>query len=268
METGLLLCTSVVIIGGLIAAVLFLTAYNPENRRRAALLRRARQDFEQAHGAEHLRLLQERQPVLVKRLARLDQHIARLQADLQALQTSEQLALQQAAERQLLTQRIHEIPGLGAKLQESLLQLALQQGLEQLQYAQSAISGIGDARQAAIDAWVARLQPALDAYLQSDFPEKSALQQQYAERRAERQARLADLAAQQDHWREIGACLQAELSRLSQVSQDQFAQALLEPGAPELPQPDDAIAHYLQGVIGEWQPLPDWFNELVDLRTP
>jgi hypothetical protein len=53
--------------------------------------------------------------------------------------------------------------------------------------------------------------------------------------------------------------LQAEIESLAQVTSNAFYRALQSPDNFS-----EAVEHYLRGVFAEWEPVPDWFREIVE----
>lgn len=177
--------------GGLVLAIGAAGAYSfltlhPEVRREIALRQQARQDFQDARGAQHLLLLNQGLETLLVRQRRLAQELGRLQP------------VQPKAPDQ---QNAQERPALE--------------------------------------------QPATGA--SSPTSHKARLEHLQAE-----QARLGALRSQAE----------AEIARLSQVTEADLLAALTDPAG----RPAEAIDHYLQGAYPEWQPAPGWFQELLALK--
>ena len=148
---------TVIILMGLllVSGALYFAVLSPTAQERIKYQRQAKLDFRNARGSVHLKLMREATDwhLQAQRRCRstLDEAKKR-QADAQARHDRE---LRQALEAQILQTRLREIPGIGPTLAAQLQWYAQNdKGLSSLRFASIHVSGIGDARQAAIDAWV------------------------------------------------------------------------------------------------------------------
>ncbi len=168
-------------------------------------------------------------------------------------------ALHKALECDLADKRLDDVPGIGYMLALSLSAYVRQWGgVDALRHASGNISGIGPARQAALNAWVDAVEAQMPALLAADFPDKARIlhevEQELASLDAEITAgseRLGELRSQLEQ-------LEQEIEPLAHVTLDAFHQALQQPDAPA-----EGVERYLRGVFAEWEPVPDWFKEIV-----
>jgi hypothetical protein len=60
---------------------------------------------------------------------------------------------------------------------------------------------------------------------------------------------------------ERAAAVQQALSSLDGISEADFLEVLRHPD-----QPDDRLAAYLRGAYEEWEPMPVWFREALEVQ--
>jgi hypothetical protein len=253
------LCTVTVF---LLVGAAIMSTFSPTAKLRAAMKRQAMLDYQQARGLEHLSLLRRGRAHLLARVASMNEDINACQTDLISLAKEEQALLQKALERQIITEHFNEIPGMPAQLQAGLKAFALKSHLADLKQASRKVPGIDDSQQFTINAWVSGWEQRLPALFQRDFLGKAAIQDDYAFRRSAKASQLETLRNGVARWNEISALTDAEIKTLSQVSANDLSLALLHPGNVY-----PAVEHFIQGIFGEWEPMPDWLQEMLSLEV-
>lgn len=251
----------IIIAAAVLAAlvIVYVVALRPGAQLRRALGRRARIDFESARGAVHLELMCEARNRLEADERREQSALAsakRLKAGWAAGRDDQ---LRAALEDHVLDTKLRTIPGVGQWLETSLQVYAKSKGgLNALRHAEGHVPGIGPTRQMEIIFWLDALNGRMPDLLAGDFPGKAVIIAQAATELAEldveiqkRTSNLAGIRAQLDKLKE-------EIEPLGQVTLAAFRQALEDPQAAT-----EAVERYMRGAFAEWEPVPDWFKEVV-----
>lgn len=264
MNTGILIgiVMALILIMSLLVVffILYWVALSPAAQKRNKLYQQARLDYRTARGGAHLKLMLD----AYERLSRSHKECQsaldkanRHRSDVEARRDRE---LRTALETHIVQTRLREIPGVGQILAEQLRQHVQNHGgLDSLRKASQDVPGIGPSRQASIDHWVASQKAQMSAMLMADFPGKATIVQkaeaELAGANAEinkKTAELAALATRRDR-------LKAESAPLKQVAPADLYQALQNPEiAPK------NVELYLRGIFAEWEPMPDWFKEIME----
>lgn len=235
-----------------------LSSLLPGGRKRRVLSEQARRDYANARGTAHLNLLRQAKKQLEAAVRPLQNELEQSRKLLAGLQAQKKIQLADALQTYIVQTRLTEVPGIGSKLAQSLTATVFRGNLRDLHFA-SRVPGIGQAKQMEINRWVSRYETQLPALLETDFPGKADILKNFYVHEKElqtymqqRQTRFARLNEKLDR-------VKQELSWLESVSLLHFLQALEKPGKP-----DERLARYLLGVFPEWEPVPDWFKELLE----
>lgn len=252
----ILIVTAVLLV---VFVVLYLTVISPAAQARNKLRRQARLDFQNARGTVHLKLMREaydrHSQAHTQCQLSLDK-AKRRKADVEARQGSE---LRKALEAHILQTRLREIAGIGETLAGQLRWHAqTHEGLDSLCAASQHVPGIGPTRQAAIDSWVTRYRMQMPALLTTEFPGKAAIVQKTTAELAEIGGGIEKLTAEEAVIAARLDRLRAEREPLERVTSATFYRAIRNPGS----MPEDA-ERYLRGAFAEWEPVPDWFKDIV-----
>jgi len=252
----------IIVLIGLFAAICvvsYLLALSPAAQKRNKLNKQAKLDFKSARGTVHLELMREANRRNLQELDRCRAALdgaRRRQADIEARRDHE---LRQTLEAYILQTRLREIPGIGQALAEQLRFLAQRDGgLRALRSASNRVYGIGETRQAAIDLWVAGCETQMPILLTGDFPGKADAQKRYTTALATSSAETGKLTAQVKMISTRLDRLRIEIEPLAQVTPAAFYRALS--GSESLP---ENAERYLRGAFAEWEPVPEWFKEIV-----
>jgi hypothetical protein len=235
-------------------------ALNPQIKQRKALQRLAHQDYQNARGTAHLKLLQQGRNRLQSRLVEVEKKIKAGQKTLDMLAKQEREQLKLALERHIV-QTYLNIPGIGARLRDSLIYLVNQGRLHDLTRASLMIKGIGEARQAAINAWLRQWEERIPELLEKDFPEKNKIVKDIASRREKAQAEMSEASIEKEALTGLLYPVDKEILRLKRVKVKHFSHAMLGPGETNYD-----LNHYIQGVFAEWEPMPEWFKQMLSLE--
>jgi hypothetical protein len=239
--------------------VLYLALISPAAQRRNKLRRQAKLDFKSARGAVHLELMREANNRNLQELHRCRSALdgaRRRRADIEARRDHE---LRRTLEAHILQTRLREIPGIGQALAGQLQYLGQANGgLQALRLASGRVYGIGETRQAAIDIWVATCEAQMPILLAGEFPGKADIRGKATTDLAAVGAEIDKLTAQANAITARLDRLRVEIEPLGQVTSAAFYRALS--GSESLP---ENVERYLRGAFAEWEPVPEWFKEIV-----
>lgn len=261
MSDSTLLVLALLIIGGMVAGILlYLAVLSPAAQERARLRAQARLDYHSARGTAHLKMMRDAHEQYTRKYGRCQTALTAAQQQKSSIKSGGDQELQSTLETHILRTRLREIPTIGPALAEQLrLYAEGHGGLQSLSYASRYVTGIGDARQTAIDAWVSNYEKQKAALLAGDFPGKAEVLTRTAAQLAAVEAEITSLTKQEVALTEQLHRLRTEIAALESVSYNDFVRALQGP-----PAASDALDRYLRGVFPEWEPMPEWFKEIVE----
>lgn len=235
----------------------YLTFFNPPTVARRRLRRQAREDYRNARGTTHLRMLRDAQRWAVTKHQRMQTALQAAEARLPGMQEEEAQELLRALQTHLVHSRFGEVEGLGPALRERVIQAIFRGRLTDLHGARR-VRGVGDQRQMAISAWVQRYEPQLHRLVQQDFPGKSDVRSRCA---AQREQVQAEVTTYRQQLAEIDSTLrqvQDAIDRLQAITERDFVEAVLYPDRDA-----DHLDAYLIGAFPTWRPVPEWFRKAV-----
>ncbi|GAB4454625.1 MAG: hypothetical protein Kow00120_24410 [Anaerolineae bacterium] len=236
-----------------------LRLFGAEAVKRRKLRRQAREDYRNARGTRHLELLRRAQRRLSEEQRQRQLELDAARAEVERLKSSQQHELSAALERHLVETRFVEVEGLGPVLRERILSQVYRGRLDDLYHADQ-VEGVGETRQKAITQWVRQRKKQLPRLLEGDFPEKQAILDRYACQLHEVNDRSSAITARQSQLQEQQRRVKEQIDWLARVTEADFVAAL--DGA--LPA-SEKLDFYLRGVCAEWEPVPEWLAEIVDL---
>jgi hypothetical protein len=221
----------------------------------------SRQEYKQARGTAHKQLLVEtRQKAQSLYQENLNYH-RNAEQELKHLQEAQKQELEAILVQHLLESRLNEIKGIGPQRKAAIIQDVFRGKLSDLQQA-SKIPGITTTIQVEINRWVAHYQQELPHLLEQDFSGKSTIEARFKPRIALQEQILHDTEAKNSSLQARIRRIDEELKWLNKITVRTFLQALIRPeqSAPELDR-------YLCGVFAEWEPVPEWFQEIVSFSS-
>jgi len=240
--------------------VFFIALYifDPKQRRQRLLREKAHIDYLNARGTSHLKMLLQAQAHLNLKIQSTSKELNENQVALTKL-LKEQLDEQsQLLETQIVRQHIHEIPGIGSKLAAQIVSRSFRSHLSDLRFARSTIHGIGDTRQVQINNWISSWESRIPDLLKQDFPGKQQVIGKYAERIRSTTSNVKKLEKQKGNLQtNLDKCV-GLIKQLKEVTARDFEGAL----SGKI-QTNPTIQFYLTGVFPDWEPMPDWFKEIV-----
>ncbi len=212
-------------------------------------------DYQQARGTAHKVLLQKARTSLVRQRTAYMDSIQTAQKETLRLKTIRDQKLKDALVHYLVHERLTDIPGIGASRKADILRNIYKGQLMDLHRAHL-LPGIGEQTQAAINEWVRNQQINLSRLLQENFPGRQPIDSWYHHTLL---AKEQEVATARKHLVPIEKhidVIETKLLWLEKISKNDFYKALKNPdtASPEL-------NDYIQGVFGEWEPVPQWFRD-------
>jgi bacterioferritin (cytochrome b1) len=227
-----------------------------ESKRKKALERVARQEYEQSRGSAHAQMLRAAREQAEKKRMQILQKQAPLQKEWQRFYEQSQARLI-AALRYIVETRLHEVPGIGSKLQDAIMRSVFHGKLSDLRYA-SRVSGIGGTKQYAINIWINKYEAQTQELLKKDFPGRSEIIASTSPAIEALRKEVEALEQMRKRLEERIAKIDKLLNEFCFLTEENFIQARIN---EEKPNPK--IENYLRGIFAEWEAVPGWFQELI-----
>lgn len=160
--------------------------------------------------------------------------------------------------RHLVEYRLQEIYGIGPQRKAAILQQVFRGKLSDLQHVSKVVPGITPKIQDEINRWVALYQKALPDLINQDFPGKASVDARYCPEIESLERLKHTLESENRPLQEKLKRIDEELVWLNQITPDTFLKSLRRPE-----QVNPELERYLYGVFAEWEPVPEWFREIV-----
>lgn len=237
------------------------TYTNLTARQRRAVHRQAQLDYKQARGTAHRTLLEASRQRLEGDLRQVETEIQRLREQMQSLETQHQAELRAALELYLVRHRFDEVPGIGSALKARILAATNARTLADL-YRADTVPGVGEGRMAAIAAWIEQTRHQMPALLAQPFPGRDPIDQRFYQQKSDLQNTLSQRQAQAEVLRQRMTVLDQHLDALKAVTPQTFQEA-----ASGHQEAQRAAMQYTIGLFAEWEPVPTWFQEIVERKT-
>lgn len=244
------------IVGGVIGFILVL-AFVPKMIEESRIMSKAREDYLRCRGTHHARQLRsaiKRHEDPLRHLCRRREEIA---SELRAMDQRADAELRRALTIHLINTRFTEIPGIGTKLKDRIVQMCFDGTLESLLRSQH-VHGVGQEKAAAIRSWVYRMKQTLPKLLDTGFPGKLEIigkQRAKRERLSEQHNDLTRVLSSRER---VIADAREGLAILEAVAVSDFREALR--GHRKASQ---KIVGYAVGAFAEWERMPKWFVDIL-----
>ena len=204
------------LVAGAALVVLFVTLALPAVLREASLAARARRDYRQARGTQHLRMIRRSMKVLDSTITQLKQKESPLQAKIKDIDEARSRELGRALCYYVAQTHLTDIQGIGPILRDRLMATCFDGTLESLRRADR-VYGIGDQRAYSIRVWVTKWTQQLPQLGAQDFPGKEAISQKYTAELLRLQNELGDMARKYITLNQLRDQAATERDRLSRV---------------------------------------------------
>lgn len=228
-----------------------------EQKKKRVLQKIARHDFEDARGTAHAKLLKESRETKLQELRYVEKQISKYQKERQKIYDQDQKELLRALERHLVFDRLNEVPGIGQKYHHELATQVFRTSITDLRRANQ-IPGIGENKQYEIDKWISYYQSQIPEMIKKDFPGKAEIVKNSIQIINEIDNFLIKMNSVKKELEEKIKSIDTVLTDLCHVSVNDFINLRL---APE--QKNPKVDQYLIGLFPEWEPMPDWFKNLM-----
>ena len=261
MDTLIIIFALLIAIAAFLGMVLMIVLYvfDPKRRRQRLLREQARIDYANARGTAHLRMLLNVYEKLKSQAQESSKQVEESNRRLAKIQQEQTKDLHEVIEARIVRDHIHEIPGIGPKLSAQLVSNVYRSRLSDLRKAEIYIHGIGDSRQYQINAWVCSWENQVPKLVEDEFPGKQEILDRYAENISQASAEIKRLEKQKSKAMAKYDKATELIHSLQEVSTRDFERVLLG----QQNQNDSKIRFYLTGIFPEWEPMPEWFKEIV-----
>jgi hypothetical protein len=225
---------------------------------RRKLKRQAAIDYQNARGSLHLQMLRDAQRQAQNRLTQCERLLDEKQKELNRLRHRKEEELDQALAGHIIFEHLSEAEGIGAALQEQIIQKVFRGRLEDLRFAHS-VHGVGEDRQKAINAWVKQYKARWPELRAGGFEGKEEILAEYDGEIeiADEQRKQLDLERNKlaSRLRRLGSAV----AELESVTEADFVSAIRGTSR----EASLKVERYRQGLFAEWEPVPEWFKDAM-----
>lgn len=218
----------------------------------------AKQEYEQARGTAHKRLLHVAKEWHEREEQRLITSVASTHHQKNLINQKYSEALEKVLVHVLVHEHLQEVPGIGPQRKAQILQHVFRGRLSDLSRAYQ-LQGVGQQTQQALNNWIVDYTQRLPVLLNQNFAGRAAIDQQYQPEVEKVEQQLASLVEQQKQVQAKITRIDQELKWLDAISQKDFYKALRSSE-----QTSPTLNRYVQGVFGEWETMPDWFRQALE----
>jgi hypothetical protein len=230
--------------------------------RRWKLRRQAALDYDNARGTSHLRMIEVAQKNIHKRIRSQERELRNFKNRKSKLEEKRKAEYLAQLRVYLVNQRLDEVQGIGPRLKRRILQQVFRGSLQDLHLAHRVV-GVGESKQHAISMWVHRYQQEMPTLLRTDFPGKEAIRIKYRDHIQRLEEQIRQIRRKRHELVDLLSLVRHKTSGFPQLRKKDFVRALID---DEI-YPED-IERYLQGLFPPWEPMPDWFRQVVDEGRP
>jgi len=215
---------------------------------------KASNDYRNARGTKHLRLLQEIFTALNKKKAEITNSITDLEVQIKRLDRRKMQELEVAASKFLIQKELTKVSGIGETLKKRIIQQCFKNTLSSLDNVEH-IQGVGSEKALAIRLWVKDAIHRLPEVIQGDFQGKQKIMMKFEKSLNETINQRSSLMQDLQKVEEVISKIDKEVRRLSLISTSTFRRALK----------GDVIAvsqvsQYMRGTFPEWEEIPKWLK--------
>lgn len=229
-----------------------------KRKRRRALHNLGRTAYKQSRGMAHAKLLKDAHNRIAKQVNRLEGQIKTQQSQFEKICSISEIQLLKALERYIVYEHLTEVPGIGLKLSQTIIQYVYRDRLSDLRKASSVVPGIGKSKQLSINKWIDQYERRIPLLLKENFPGKAEVLTQVKTKTKEIDMSIAKQSHEKSLLEHRMQNAEQALRHLEAISMADFINAMLNPEATSI-----NIDIYQRGVFAEWEPMPDWFKEII-----
>jgi len=247
------------IAGGALALVIAVS-FLPKVVRESRIFAKAREDYARSRGTHHARQLREAVKKHEAALRPFQSERSRLRDELDKLSQRESAELERSLTIALINGSFLDIPGIGAKLKDRIMQSCFDGSLGSLLRAHQ-VFGVGQEKSFAIRNWVHQMQRSFPQRLTGDFDGKEAVRQKYAARHEKLTEQLESINSKIGDRERVISEARAHLEPLESATPSDYRGALRGNHKTA-----EKVARHALGAFAEWESIPAWFAAV--LREP
>lgn len=229
-----------------------------ETKKKSALAKLARQEYQLARGTAHGKMLKDARILWQSKYDSVVHQMDAIKGDIRQAMTTRQDDLQEALDHYIIETHLHEVPGIGPKLQHMILNEVFISKLSDLRHAYYK-SGIGETKQEQINQWIDSYEELSSTMMNQNFPRKQKINNDADKSIAGLDRKINNLEKQRSGLEEKINKIDAAQKVLGHFTPEDFVQARLFPNKW-----NSKFDNYIRGVFGEWENMPRWFKEIVE----
>ncbi len=215
---------------------------------------KASNDYRNARGTKHFKLLQGIFTSLNKKKAEIINSITDLEVQIKRLDRRRMQELEVAASKFVIQKELTNVSGIGEILKKRIIQLCFKNTLNSLDNVEH-IQGVGSEKALAIRLWVKDAIHRLPEVIQGDFQGKQKIMMKFEKSLNETTNQRSSLMQDLQKVEEVISKIDKEVRWLSLISTSTFRRALK----------GDIIAvsqvsQYMRGTFPEWEEIPKWLK--------
>lgn len=222
------------------------------------LFQQAADTYKAARGTQHKRMLRRAKKKLDARCDPLLTKQAEILARIKKLQKKKDKTLHQHFATLLVNERLQEVSGIGNARKKQLLD-HFNGNITSLRNAHLWADGVGTQTSEALNLWIKERQAELRQLEQQPFAERETLVGEYERQLASEKAELAKIKSQLSQLAVLDEKLEEALAPLTKITPKKLSESYINGSS------DEQTSHYLRGVFAEWEAVPVWFQEVMEL---
>ncbi|MBN1315755.1 MAG: hypothetical protein JXA42_09815 [Anaerolineales bacterium] len=235
--------------------------FSPSARQNWAIRKQAKLDYENARGTAHLEMLKDAQRRIEKETKQQRKYLTAERNKLSKIVQERNTKLRRILERHIAYTYLDQVHGVGPVLKDRILKAVFRNSIKDLRRA-SIVQGVGEEKQWAINNWIRTYEVRIPTLLEGPFPGKESIVKQYTQSIGNArtaiesiQKRIAELEITRDQ-------ISGAIEPLQEIKVKDFIRALQQPSSKS-----EEIDYFFRGVFAEWEPIPDWFMNVIAQET-
>lgn len=216
----------------------------------------AGQLYTTARGTQHKTFLQDGQDRVQARLKSLKQQLDNQADKLDRFKSARKKKIEDYWAVKIVNSRLMEVPGIGPTRRYQLME-HFDGTLDSLFGADKLVNGIGHQTAYVLNNWIIDREEEIEGLIMQPFAGRAELIADDEKEIAALEKSRKSLKKQVTRFEKLATEIKHAIEPLEKVSKERFVAAYLG---------QEAWANdYVQGVFAEWEPVPDWFQEMMQL---
>lgn len=232
-----------------------------EKKRVRALKKLAAQEYLAARGTSHLKILRAADAELRTKYNELDIKKQQAKIELDKLKEKLNKDLQLELENFIVRNYLTQVPGIGKQLSQKIIRQVFRGHLDDLRKASTIVQGIGENKQQMINRWISKYQRMNPKSFVPPHPEREKIVIEGEKEISKQRKKIEDLKQQKAIIAEKINVLTGAIKELSETKEVDFLQARLS-----AENATKKVEKYQNGVFSEWEPIPEWFKEAIEIN--